>query len=133
MGPFSGPLSVFLFLSAAVVSMFSFLAVASWANARLKERESFYKSELLKKVSENSGPGATAALELLREENRVLASRRQASLREGGLVTASVGLGLLIFLRALVPQQGAISLCSLIVLLPGLALFGSSYMRRRVE
>ncbi len=133
MGPFTGPLSVFLFLSAAVVSMFSFLAVASWSNARLKERESFYKSETLKRLSENSGPGATAALELLREENRVLGIRRQASLREGGLVTSSVGLGLLIFLRALIPQQAAISLCSLIVLLPGLALVVSSYMLRRVE
>ena len=113
--------------------MFSFLAVASWSNARLKERESFYKSETLKRLSEHSGPGAAAALELLREENRVLAIQRQASLREGGLVTASVGLGLLIFLRALVPQQAAISLCSLVVLLPGFALIVSPYTLKRAE
>ncbi len=126
-----GPFSVFLFLSAAAVSLFSFLAVVSWSNARLKERESFYKNDMLKKLSDNPGQGAAAALELMREENRLAGLRRQVYLREGGLVTASVGLAISILLRALIHDQ-PIYLCGLIVLLPGLALFVSAYMRSPV-
>ncbi len=122
-----GPYSVFLFLSTAIVSLFSFLAVALWSNARLKERESFYKNDMLKKLSENQGQGASSALELLREESRVALLRRKASLREGGLVTASVGLAIMIFLGAMTPHQPAY-LCGLMVLFPGLALLVSSYM-----
>ena len=122
-----GPYSLFLFLSAGTVSLFSFLAVASWSNARLKERESFYKNDMLKKLSEHPGQGASSALELLREESRIAGLRRQASLREGGLVCASVGLAILILLRALIHDQ-PVFLCGLMVLLPGLALVASSYM-----
>ncbi len=74
-----------LFLSAASVALFSFLAVAFWSGARRKERESYYKNEMLKKISEAQGAGAGAALALLREESRLAATRRQASLRIGGL------------------------------------------------
>ena len=41
---------VYLFLSVGAVGMFSFIAVASWADARRKEREAYYKSETLKKA-----------------------------------------------------------------------------------
>ncbi len=127
MGLFSTPFSVFFFLSAASVALFSFAAVASWSNARRRERESYYKNEMLKKISETQGAGTGAALALLREENRLAAMRRQASLRIGGLVTASIGLALMIFLRALIRSE-PVFLCGLIPLLPGLALFAGSYM-----
>lgn len=122
-----GNSAVFIFLGAGTVSMFSFLAVASWCSARLKERDSFYKNDMLKKMAENAGEGANAALAMLREENRIAALRRKASLREGGLVTASVGLAIMLFLRALIHNQ-PIYLCGLIVLLPGLALLASAYL-----
>jgi len=127
MGLFSTPFSVFFFLSAASVALFSFLAVASWVNARRRERESYYKNEMLKKISEAQGTGTGAALALLREDNRLAATRRQASLRIGGLVTASIGLALMIFLRALIPSE-PVFLCGLIPLLPGIALFAGSYL-----
>ena len=127
MGPLAGPFSVFLFLSAGTVSLFSFLAVASWSSARLKERESFYKNDMLKKLSENPGQGAGAALEVIREESRIAGVRRQASLREGGLVCASVGIAISILLKALIHDQ-PVYLCGLMVLLPGLALVFSFYM-----
>lgn len=127
MGQLAGPFFGFLFLSVSVVALFSFAAVASWSNARRKERESYYKNEMLKKLSETQGSGAGAALELLREENRIAATRRQAVLRIGGLVTAAVGLALLIFLRALIRDE-PVFLCGLVPLLPGLALFASSYL-----
>lgn len=129
MGPFAAP---FLFFSVAVVSLFSFLTVASWSNARLKERESFYKNEMLKKLSESPRQGAASALEILREENRLIRMRRQSSLQAGGLITVSVGLALMVFLRALIPNQ-PIFLCGLIVLLPGFALVVSSYMQGRAK
>ena len=127
MGLFSTPFSVFFFLSAASVALFSFAAVASWSNARRRERESYYKNEMLKKIAEAQGAGADATLALLREENRLAATRRQASLRIGGLVTASIGIALMIFLRALIHPE-PVFLCGLIPLLPGVALFAGSYL-----
>ena len=50
------------------IALFSFLAVATWADARRKEREAYYKSETLKKIAESSGEGARAAIELMREQ-----------------------------------------------------------------
>ncbi len=37
------------------IALFSFLGVASWTDARRKEREAYYRSETLKKISESSG------------------------------------------------------------------------------
>jgi Na+-transporting methylmalonyl-CoA/oxaloacetate decarboxylase gamma subunit len=122
-----GPFSVFMFLSVGAVALYSFLAVASWSSSRQKERESYYKNEMLKKMAESSSEGATAVTTLLREEARATSLRRRAGLRIGGLVTAAVGISLLIFLRALVRDQ-PIYLCGLIPLLVGFALYVSSYI-----
>jgi hypothetical protein len=83
---------------------------------------------MLKKLADTPGPGANAALELIREEARVGALRTRQGLRIGGLITTAAGIGVLIFLRALLGSQQGIYLCGLIPLLVGLALYGSSYL-----
>jgi hypothetical protein len=118
---------VFVFLAVGAVALFSFLAINSWSDARRKERESYYKNDMLKKLADSQGPGATSALEIMREEARLSTIRMRQGLQIGGLVTAAVGLGLMIFLRGLVREE-PVFLCGLIPLLIGLALYGGSYL-----
>ncbi len=121
--PFGAGTAVFLFLSVGAVALFGFIAVASWSDARRKEREAYYKSETLKKLSESQGPAAV--LDLLREENRQAAAKRKEGLRLGGLVNIAVGVGLMIFLAGLVTEE-RIYLVGLIPLLIGVALLSYS-------
>jgi Flp pilus assembly protein TadB len=121
-----GPeVAVFVFLSIGSVALFSFVAVASWANARRKEREAYYKNDALKKIAESPAPSAAAALEYLREQHRNTARRRHEGMKLGGLITTAVGLALLIFLWKLVGPP--IHLAALIPLLVGLVLIGYAY------
>ncbi len=115
------PGALFFFLSVGAVALFSFVAVASWADARRKEREAYYKSETLKKVAESQAGGAV--LELFREEQKVEDRRRREGLKLGGVVNLAVGVGLLIFLKALVHEE-AVYLVGVIPLLIGAALLG---------
>jgi hypothetical protein len=103
------------------IALFSFLSVAAWSDARRKEREEYYKNETLKKIAESSGEGAKAAIELLREQNKGLARRRLEGMKLGGLITAVVGVGVMVLLRGLV-QDEPVYLVGLIPLLIGLAL-----------
>ncbi|HEX4068414.1 MAG TPA: hypothetical protein VHZ09_20510 [Acidobacteriaceae bacterium] len=123
---------VFIFLSVGAVALFSMISIASWSGARQKEREAYYKNDMLKKLAEAQGPGANSALELLREEDRIIAARTRWGLQIGGLVTSAVGLGLMIFLAALLGANG-VWLCGLIPLLVGGALYASSYVVKRDE
>ncbi len=124
---------LFMFLSVGSVALFSFIAVASWAEARRREREAFYKSETLKKIAEAQGAGASSAVEFLREEalrraeeRKNAAQRRREGLKLGGLVTIAVGIGLMIFLRAIANDE-PVFLVGLIPLLIGIALLVYSY------
>ena len=123
-------LSIDLFpLGGAVgaIAVFSWLAVASWSDARRREREAYYKSEVLKKVAEMQGAGAVSALEIMREEDRIAERRRQGGLRLGGLITLAVGIGMMVFLRAMERSEPAY-LVGLIPLLIGVALLAYSYV-----
>lgn len=119
---------VFVFLAVASVALFSMVSIAVWSGARQKEREAYYKNDMLKKLADTPGPGANAALELMREEARIGAERTRQGLRIAGLITTAAGIGVLIFLRALLGTQQGVYLCGLIPLLVGLALYGSSYL-----
>jgi len=114
----------FVLIGFGAVALFSFLAVATWADNRRREREAYYRSELLKKLSEMQGD---AALPLLREQERNATRRHREGIRLGGLVTAAVGIGLMIFLRA-IPTDGPVYLVGLIPLLIGVALLVHSYI-----
>jgi len=85
-----------LLLMVIIVCVFSFLAVAVWSDARRKEREAYYRSEALKKVTD--GSGGAFALAFLREEDRLARRRRHEGMKVGGLVTSAASIGFLIFL-----------------------------------
>jgi hypothetical protein len=134
MGPAdaAGAMGLFFFLGVGALALFSFLAVASWSGSRQKEREAYYKNDMLKKLADTPGPGATTALELLREEARLEAVKTRQGLRIGGVVMVAIGLGLMVFLKALI-HDAPIYLCGLLVLLIGVALYGGSYLVTTAE
>jgi hypothetical protein len=113
--------AIFAFLSVGSIALFSFLAVASWSDARRREREAYYKSETLKKIAETQGSGASSAIEFLREQEKNASRRRREGLKLGGLVTSSVGVGLMAFLHG-IEQEEPIYLAGLIPLLIGIVL-----------
>ena len=89
-----------LFLSVAAVAVFSFIGVAAWSDSRRKERKAYYRSETLKKLAEAQGTGASSAVELVKEEERIALQRRLEGQKLGGLITVAVGIGLMVFLKA---------------------------------
>ena len=103
------------------IALFSFLGVASWSDARRKEREAYYTAETLKKIAESSGEGAKAAIEYIHEQSRNVVHRRLEGMKLGGLITAAVGLGLMFFLHGVERSEPAY-LVGLIPLLIGVAL-----------
>lgn len=116
------------------IALFSFLAVAVWSGTRQKERETYYKSETLKKIAESSGEGAKAAIELLREQEKNHEKRRLEGMKLGGLVNVALGIGLMVLLRGLVHEE-PVYLAGLIPLLVGLALLAYTFFLapKRVE
>jgi Flp pilus assembly protein TadB len=107
-----------MFLSVSVAVMFSFIAVTVWAGERRKEREAYYRSEVIKKFDESATPGA--ALEFLRETQRISARSLRGGLRLAGLIVFAAGIGLMMFLSAV---HGPPYQVGLIPLLVGAALF----------
>jgi len=77
----------------------AYLAVAMWLKTRSKEREAYYAGETAKKMAESSGEGASAALAYLREQHRLANRHRVEGMKLGGLITAAVGIGSMVFLR----------------------------------
>ncbi len=110
------------------IALFSFLAVASWSDARRKEREAYYKSEMLKKLAETSGDGTKAAIELLHSEERRAALKRREGIKLGGLITLAVGIALMVFLRAVATDDPGAYLAGLIPALIGAALLVYTYV-----
>ncbi len=115
-----------LFLSVGAVALFSFIAVATWSDNRRREREAYYKSEMLKKLAELQGDNAAAAVAILREQERNDVGRRREGIKVGGLVSAAVGAGLLVALPFLSLDRGAY-LAGVIPLSVGIALLAYIY------
>jgi hypothetical protein len=109
------------------IALFSFLSVAVWSDSRRKEREEYYRSETLKKIAESSGEGAKAAIELLREQNKNITKRRVEGMMLGGLITAVVGIGVMVLLHGLVRDE-PVYLAGLIPLLVGLAILAYRFL-----
>jgi len=108
-----------------MVSVFTFLVFAVWFGTRQKEREAYYKAETLRRITEASGEGAKAALDLLREEERLKRIKAREGIKIGGIINIGVGVGLLIFLGALVGVK--VALCGLIPGLVGVAMLIYAY------
>ncbi len=106
----------FLIPIVAIVGGLTFVTVAHWLDSQRKEREAYYKAETLRRVTEASGEGARAAVELMHQDERLKRLKAREGMKIGGLTNIGVGIGLLIFLHALMPGNG-IYLCGMI---PGL-------------
>lgn len=124
--------AVFFFLAVGSIALFSFLAVAAWAGSRSDERKAYYKNDMLKKLAESTAGGATAALDYLREQQKITARKKRGELQLGGLVLIAVGVALMVFLAAIV-SHNAVFLVGLIPLLIGVALFGYAQFMMSAE
>jgi hypothetical protein len=82
------------------IGLFSFLAVASWSNARRREREAYYTNDALRRVVEVGGGSAEAGIQFLRQREYDATRERRETQKLTGLVTIATGVGLMIFLRA---------------------------------
>jgi hypothetical protein len=105
----------------AIVSTFTMIIFSIWFGSRKKEREAYSKAETLRRITESSGEGAKAAIDLLREEEHLKRIKAREGLKIGGLVNLAVGIALIIFLRMLVHDE-PVYLCGLIPGLIGVAL-----------
>jgi hypothetical protein len=116
-----GNFGLWAFLSVGAVALFAvFLPITTWLESRHKEREAFYKAETIRRVAEASSDGAKATIELLREQNRIGLIKTREGLKIGGIINLGVGIGLVIFLSALVGRN--VALCGLIPGFIGLAM-----------
>jgi Flp pilus assembly protein TadB len=113
--------AVFVWLSIGSIALFTFLGVSAWTGTRARERELYYKNDLLKKIAESPEAGGAAAMQYLREQHRISQEKRRGGLQLGGLVTVAVGVGLMIFLLAMVHRP--VFFVGLIPLLIGAVLF----------
>jgi hypothetical protein len=120
-----------------IVTVFTFTAIVHWVDSQRKEREAFYKSETLRRITETSGEGAKVAIELLREDERIKRLKTREGLKIGGLINMGVGIGLMIFLRALLAggggsvtngSTGSVYLCGLIPGMVGVAMLVYVYL-----
>jgi hypothetical protein len=93
------PMGMWVFLSIGAVSLFAiFLPAVVWLGKRGEEREAFYKAETLRRITEASGEGAKAAIELLREDDRLKRIKTREGLKLGGLICIAVGAALSLLL-----------------------------------
>lgn len=81
----------------------------------------FYRGEMMKRMAELRGSDADAVLALMREDEKRSARRVREGLKLAGLISAGVGAGLMVFLRAMLPDMPAY-LAGMIPLLVGCAL-----------
>jgi hypothetical protein len=117
-----GGFGLWMFLSIGAVALFVvFIPITTWIESQRKEREAFYKAETVRRLTESSGEGARAAIELMREQDRMGRRKRTEGMKIGGLINIAVGVGLMIFLHALVSGE-PVYLCGLIPGLIGVAL-----------
>ena len=132
----NGQAGVFMFLSVGAISLFGiFLPVAIVMETRRKEREAYYKADIMRRVTESSGEGSKAVLELMREESRQKQIKTIEALKIAGLINVGVGIALVIFLRSLLGSAAASPyLCGLIPGFIGVAMLVYVYaMARPVE
>lgn len=119
---------LWMFLSVGAVSLFViFIPLITWIDSRRREREAFYKADTMRRLAESTGEGANAAIQLMREEERLKRIKMLEGLKIGGLVNLAVGVGLVIFLRALIGGgSGSPYLCGLIPGFIGVAMLAYS-------
>ena len=119
------------FLTISSIGLFVvFIPLVTWMSSRRKEREAFYKAETFRRVAEASGDGAKAALEMLREEDRLKRIKTREATKIGGVINIAVGIGLIIFLRS-IGGPGSPFLCGIVTGLIGIAMLVYVYVMAR--
>jgi hypothetical protein len=114
---------MFAFLAVGAIALFGiFLPITHWTENRRKEREAYYRAEMIRRLAESSGEGAKAAIELLREEEHLRYIKKIDGMKIGGLVNMGVGIGLAAMLWTVAGQGGGPYLVGLIPFLIGAAL-----------
>jgi len=108
----------FLIPIVAIVGGLTFVTVAHWLDTQRKEREAYYKSETLRRITEASGEGAKAAIELMHQDARLKRLRAREGMKISGLVNLGAGIGVMVFLHELL-KGTAIYLCGMIPALVG--------------
>ncbi len=123
------------FLSIGAIALFAvFIPLVTFIDSRRKEREAYYKADIMRRVTESSGEGSKAVLELLREEARQEQVKKIEGLKIGGLINIAVGVALVIFLRSIMGGGASPYLCGLIPGMIGVAMLVYVYaMARPVE
>ena len=101
--------------------VFAFVSVITWLGERRKEREAFYRSEILKKIADGAGAGSQQVLEMMQQEQRNMQIRVREGQKLGGLVLIAVGLAMIALLYMLV-RDNAVWLSGLFPLLIGVVL-----------
>ena len=109
----------------ALICVFTFVSITTWAENRRKEREEYYRNETYQKMLDGSVESAETVRALIREAEERREARRRRSLKLGlklgGLITLVSGVGLAIFLYFL-EENDPIYLVALIPILVGLVL-----------
>jgi hypothetical protein len=125
-GDFPTQFGLWMFLSIGAVALFVvFIPLVSWIESR---RKAFYKADMTRRLAEASGEGAKAALQLLREEERLKAIKQREGMKVGGVVNVGMGIGLTITLYSLIGTKDGPYLVGLIPLLIGVALLVYVYL-----
>ena len=115
--------AVFAFLAVGAIALFGvFLPVSAWSDSRRREREAYYKSEMIRRVAESNAAGAMGAIELLREDERLRQIKKREGMKIGGLINIGVGIGVGCLLWSIGGREGSPYLVGLIPGLVGVAL-----------
>jgi len=111
------------------IALFSFLSVASWADARRREREAFFRHELLKKVAES--PGGQQVVELLRQEEADRIERQRQAIQLAGWIVLGAGIGVGVLLSQLVRVVGLWSVAAIPALVGAALVLHANLVRKR--
>ncbi|HEX4495431.1 MAG TPA: DUF6249 domain-containing protein [Thermoanaerobaculia bacterium] len=111
--------------SVIMIAVFTFISVQAWAEQRRREREAFYRSEVLKKLAESTGEQVQQVREILREQERNEERKSREGGRLAGVIVTASGLGMIGMFAVLVP--GGVWSIGLIPTLIGVALLIYNY------
>lgn len=89
-----------LALALVLTGLFSFMSVFVWAHQRRRERESYYRSETMRRFSETGGAARELLLQALQEDERYAFRRRLEACKLAGVITLAVGLAMMMFIKA---------------------------------
>ncbi len=92
---------VLIFGAFVYFAMFAWLTISGWSRQRRKERESFYRHEVEKKIVEAGGVTTEQLAELRRDEDHRRWIQRREGLKLAGLIITALGIALLVAMRFL--------------------------------